>query len=83
MCSQHRGVFILLWIVKRVTIKKGDTMEINKCAECENYKFAILERRRQRIYSLVKFIAVLAFVAVLVVSFESYKPCLLLFLLLL
>jgi hypothetical protein len=51
------------------------------CKKCENYKFAVKELHRQRIFKFLKFIAILAFVAVLSVVFDSYMPCLFLLLL--
>lgn len=58
-------------------------MKSSVCRECDNYKFAIKELRLKRIFALLKFTVVLAFVAVLSVAFDSYIPCLFLFLLLL
>ena len=58
-------------------------MKSEFCKQCENYKYAITELRRQAIFKFLKFVAVLAFVAVLCVRFYSYIPCLFLILLLL
>ena len=45
------------------------------CEECKNYEFVIAEMRKRYFAKTLGYIATLAFVAVLVVSFQSYIPC--------
>lgn len=53
------------------------------CRECDNYILALRELRRQCITKFAKYIAVLIFTGALAIAFDSYIPCLFLFLLLL
>lgn len=53
------------------------------CQQCENYKFALTELRRNQAYRTLRYIAILVFVAALAIAFHSYIPCLFLLLLLL
>lgn len=53
------------------------------CRECDNYILALREFRRQCITKFAKYIAVLVLTGTLAIAFDSYIPCLFLFLLLL
>lgn len=47
----------------------------SECEKCERYISAVEKQKRsQRIYGLIKFIAILVFVAVLSIAFHSYIP---------
>ncbi len=45
------------------------------CEECKNYEFVIAEMRKRYFAKTLGYIATLAFVAMLAVTFHSYIPC--------
>lgn len=78
-------------IGRRLTIKGDEIMDkldqtkekSSACQECETYKFAIMKASKALFYETLRCISVLAFVAVLAVTFHSYTPCWFLLLLIL
>lgn len=51
------------------------------CQKCENYRFAIMELRRQYVFRTLRYAMIFVFVALLSIVFHSYIPCVFLLLL--
>ena len=77
------ALFLFLLEKSWYTLLEVVIVKDKECQQCENYRFAVVELRKQALFKTVKFVSVLAFVAVLVAILKSYTPCLFLLLLLL